>query len=181
MITEDTCSIRYGKAVDFSKLKQGIMGDVGAAITRIRQAAEHFYPRATRALKACPLCRSTDIHPFANIYDYPYFKCQRCALVFLQKRVPPETLVEYWELGVASGTYADPATYAYRLEDVARPKVEFVLEHWDSPPGRWLDLGCGIGDALVVAKEKGWDIVGLEVSGVCCEFAKSRLKAPVLR
>ena len=179
--TGGAVSMRYGKGVDYSRFKSSVVAEIGSTIAHTRRIAEQFRPKATRELDTCPLCRSKNISPCIVIYDYPYFKCGKCALVFLQKRLPPDALVEYWKTGLRSGTYADAATYTYRLEHVARPKVEFVLEHWNAPPGKWLDLGCGIGDALVVANEKGWTTLGLEVSEPCCEFARSRFGLPVLQ
>lgn len=37
-------------------------------------------------------------------------------------------------------------------------------------PGRFLDIGCSIGTSLVVARERGWQAIGLELSRPAAEF-----------
>ncbi|MBI2524639.1 MAG: class I SAM-dependent methyltransferase [Candidatus Rokubacteria bacterium] len=173
-------SVRYGKPIDYSRLKPRVMADVRATIERIRALAEHFRPRAVRELDACPLCDAKDIHPYVHVFGYPYYRCERCSLVFLQRRLSPEALIAYWREGSTSDTYADPETYRYRREQVARPKVDFVLGQWSGARGRWLDLGAGIGDTVSLVSEHGWQGVGLEVSATCRAFARDVLGVDLL-
>jgi 2-polyprenyl-3-methyl-5-hydroxy-6-metoxy-1,4-benzoquinol methylase len=37
---------------------------------------------------------------------------------------------------------------------------------------KWIDVGAGIGDLVSVAREKGWDAVGLELSNNSVKFSK---------
>jgi len=48
-------------------------------------------------------------------------------------------------------------------------RVEAII-----PPARVLDIGCSIGTELVVAKERGWDCTGIELSDSSVEIAKSQ-------
>jgi 2-polyprenyl-3-methyl-5-hydroxy-6-metoxy-1,4-benzoquinol methylase len=41
-----------------------------------------------------------------------------------------------------------------------------------SPPGKLLDIGCAFGIFLQVAKEKGWDVYGVDVSKEAVDYAK---------
>lgn len=42
------------------------------------------------------------------------------------------------------------------------------------PPGRLLDVGCGNGDMLVVARQLGWRVIGVEVDPIAVRAARSR-------
>lgn len=59
----------------------------------------------------------------------------------------------------ASGKYLDVRTY---LEEAIREAKSLGL--WDSPSLRVLDIGCGTGYFLYVARSRGHDILGLDLN-----------------
>jgi SAM-dependent methyltransferase len=40
------------------------------------------------------------------------------------------------------------------------------------PPGRLLDVGCGAGHFIALARENGWDVTGVDPSREACAFAR---------
>jgi SAM-dependent methyltransferase len=46
--------------------------------------------------------------------------------------------------------------------------------------GRALDIGCGIGGALVCLRDRGWDVVGVEPDPALSEMARDRFDLPVI-
>ena len=52
-----------------------------------------------------------------------------------------------------------------------RPNGALVAEVADLPPGRALDVGCGEGADAVWLARRGWDVTGLDVSGLALERA----------
>jgi SAM-dependent methyltransferase len=54
------------------------------------------------------------------------------------------------------------------------------LERWRRPPGRLLDAGCGWGLFLSVARERGWEVTGLEPLAGLAIFARAHFQLAVV-
>src|SRR5919112_1505491 len=52
------------------------------------------------------------------------------------------------------------------------PNQALVTEVSELPPGRALDVGCGEGADAVWLAQRGWDVTGLDVSGVALDRAR---------
>ncbi|QKK28050.1 class I SAM-dependent methyltransferase [Rhizobium indicum] len=75
--------------------------------------------------------------------------------------------------------YANDSIIDYRVDQVLTPKVEFAIEHSRSSKKTWLDIGCGVGEALSVAKSYGYDTLGLEPNVMEAEYAAKRFGVEV--
>jgi 2-polyprenyl-3-methyl-5-hydroxy-6-metoxy-1,4-benzoquinol methylase len=92
-------------------------------------------------------------------------RCAGCGLIFLAPRLDPSSLSKVYELWYG---------YAYRrvmkdAEHVAERRREFeryhlrLLEAQCPRRGRLLDVGCGSGLFLGLAKRRGWAVTGVEL------------------
>jgi SAM-dependent methyltransferase len=63
------------------------------------------------------------------------------------------------------------------LRDKARRLLAVVERH--RPPGRLLDVGCAYGFTLEVARERGWQVVGVEAAGDVAAATQARLGVTV--
>lgn len=118
----------------------------------------------------CPVCGETAHKPECGYEWTTAYRCTRCRTVFLNPYVTHEGMKEI---------YASPETLAqcfpfcdHYFEDTEKENRETrtfqVYEQWldrlaKLTPGRkLLDIGCGAGQFLKLAREKGWQAEGLE-------------------
>jgi 2-polyprenyl-3-methyl-5-hydroxy-6-metoxy-1,4-benzoquinol methylase len=150
-------------------------------------------PTAERqALARCPVCLNEHFSYQFTHAGLPIVRCDGCSLL-LRNPQPSETELEaiYGE-GYFLGTSANGGEDRYE-EEFARLKqataagyldrVERYLG-WDAAGRRGrrlLDLGSGLGDLLVEAQARGYDVEGVEYSASSVARANARLGASVVR
>ena len=98
---------------------------------------------------------------------YPVFHCRGCGLEFVAPIPSPSELADYYNRG-----------YAVPLERYAAAGHRNVariadLERWCPGRGRLLEFGASYGHSLALARERGWDVVGVELSPTASEHARS--------
>ncbi|MGH7520689.1 MAG: class I SAM-dependent methyltransferase [Gemmatimonadales bacterium] len=105
----------------------------------------------------CKLCGSDALKQFYTQGDHRQFKfyrCQKCQLVVYDTRT-----------GVNQEKYiltrVDPRAPT-RQNRGHRQTYDFIRRH-NARPGRMLDLGCGDGTVLWLAREDGWTVKGVEL------------------
>lgn len=104
-------------------------------------------------------------------------RCWACGLFYLQP-MPSLTPAQYDRLYDLA--YFQPSTARWqerRREDGASRLDE--IQKLIGPEGELLDLGCGEGGFLAVAKERGYECQGLEVSEPLAQLARSNSGVPV--
>lgn len=105
----------------------------------------------------CKLCGTTDLPLFYTQGDrrqFRFYRCPTCRLVVYDTRT-----------GVNQAKYifsrVDPAAPT-RQNRGHRQTYAFIKKHAGGP-GRMLDLGCGDGTVLWLARQDGWDVHGVEL------------------
>lgn len=105
----------------------------------------------------CKLCGSSDLRLFYTQGDqrqFNYYRCPKCRLVVYDTQT-----------GVSQEKYiltrVDPRADT-RQNRGHRQTYAFIKRH-TTGPGRMLDLGCGDGTVLWLAREDGWQVQGVEL------------------
>lgn len=63
----------------------------------------------------------------------------------------------------------------YRLRQYTiTPEIEKISGEWK--PGKLLDIGCGIGNSMILFAKKGFDCIGLDISTKQLEYAEKYAK-----
>jgi len=142
-------------------------------------------PEGQRLWGPCPLC-GADNSAFLFVKNtYRYARCRRCGLIFVN---PMPTR------GELEAIYQDPLYFANRNEwkygyndyfaergfhtalfERRVRECEKALGVESGRGLRLLEVGCAAGFLLEVARERGWEVAGVEISEPAASFARERL------
>lgn len=127
----------------------------------------------------CPTCEISG-HEIGTALGASVFSCPRCTLCFLAKSVRPGSAADNsWYDQMLTYSTAD----AIQLLSGMRPRFQRQLKLLAQmvPGRRIVDVGCGVGTFLAVAKEAGWEPVGIEESVYGLEFARKHYDIEIHR
>src|SRR3990172_11622221 len=117
--------------------------------------------------RRCPICGGPDGVRLAELEGSQLLRCQRCRLTYQDPRPSVESVRAYYDLKI----YISPAT----SEHIDERRRGLFLDFLDRVPAggrrRLLDVGCGTGEFLRLAKSRGWDAYGVELSLEAVEVA----------
>jgi SAM-dependent methyltransferase len=113
--------------------------------------------------------------------------CRRCGLVYASPRPERERLARFYREHIytqyidASGRFTERLLAASRLQ--ARDTFEYFAGRAGQRPrgARVLEIGCGLGDFLVLAREAGARVLGLELEGPYADFAEKHHDLSIVR
>ncbi|MAG59713.1 hypothetical protein CMO96_02910 [Candidatus Woesebacteria bacterium] len=150
----------------------------------------------------CIVCKAQISFPFFktkdNMFDIPGIfdvkRCHRCNLVFLDPQPSREVLKKHYP----HQQYYSYKTRAKGLSGLIGQFRSYLIKHYYKPtilsrmfsilvkgvpaipkkpsgnPGKILDVGCGSGSTLVLLKELGWDVYGIEIDKNAVKIAQER-------
>ena len=106
------------------------------------------------ARPVCPLCAAFGAAPYHRDRARAYWRCGRCALVFVSPADRPDSVAEKARYDQHQNDPADPR-YREFLSRLAVPLLERI-----DRGARGLDFGCGPGPALAeILREAGMNVV----------------------
>lgn len=106
-------------------------------------------------------------------------RCLECQLVYLDPMPTEAQLREFYETTFYGEDWARAIGHPERRhfekrtpEDLQSyaPLIEVLERH--VAPGRLLDVGCGDGSLLLMARSRGWNVQGIEPSPDAVEFCR---------
>src|SRR6186713_2255745 len=101
--------------------------------------------------KVCLVCNGPKIHSLRGYESHDLLKCSDCGFIFMRKIPTNAELESYYSV------------YAYENEkemsEATKVSLESLVRGFNSyrQNNRMLDVGCGEGWILEVAKKNGWD------------------------
>ncbi len=134
----------------------------------------------------CAICESDDAETLWAMDSFGYGesvlrRCKRCGLLYYSPRLTEPVLK-----GIYSGT-SDAYDYAHYLAERHRAMrragrcLKLIRRFGGtSTAGRLLDVGCGHGFYLQVARQHGWEAVGVEPAEPVAEFARRQFGLQVV-
>ena len=142
----------------------------------------------------CPLCGNTGtfvpvkipdrddhIAQYGSLYrgkkKSEWKICGTCGFVHQNPRPTIEALNSFYLQAQYREQLPVPevASYAAFARWYYNEKVDYAISLSGLSGGTVFDVGCGYGATLLVFKEKGWNCLGVEADGRCCEYAREKL------
>jgi len=125
-------------------------------------------------LKNCRIC-NLDHYKFLfklkdNREEIRFFRCLECGLIYTDLILFDRRVQE---------TYSEDYFKEHYLE-VLPFKILFFndvlesIENETGKVGKILDVGCGVGTFLEIARDRGWDATGIEVSSFAAQYARDK-------
>lgn len=174
---------RHGKPFSYFQLGKGFR-EGADFMQHMKDSAERLLNEAVRSgavrqVERCPICGGADTREEFRVFGFPYRRCAAgdCRHAFVATLIDGAFRDAFFrdDEGYSQRNYCDASRAAFRVENVARPKVEHVLRFAPPDASSWLDIGCGSGEVLAVLKDlKGWTGVGLELSGQDAAFGRDQ-------
>ncbi len=139
---------------------------------RPEEAAE----RIAKAGICCELCGSAKAKRLYASLPKVY-ECENCRFIF---SFPQPSLDELKEL-YAESYFISRQSVASGYDDYIRDEENIrrtfqkrfrTIDRFQTKPGRVLDIGCAAGFFLSVARERGWDVKGIEISEYAANYAR---------
>lgn len=129
----------------------------------------------------CDLCGSDDASLLFAARDinlskkglFNIVRCKKCGLVYVNPRPTKQEIGKFY-----------PDTYFPCPADAREAMDKYQYERLGKikkikKTGKILDVGCGAGYFLAVAKENGWDTRGVEVSKIAADYAKKKFSLDI--
>lgn len=123
----------------------------------------------------CRLCGHGPLRPFynqGNRDEFTFHRCPNCGLVNYDLGGGLDQL-KY------ASEFVDPFDERHR-RNVAQTVTHRFLRRRVPTPGRLLEIGCGNGRLLHLARSGGWEVRGLELSPFLAASVKARLGIDVV-
>ena len=130
----------------------------------------------------CPVCGEPASRLRYVITRFRIYDCTRCGVVYLWPQIDDDEVRELFERLYTEGEGSVPelATYYdFTYADEPGNPLVAIYERWldalerERPPGRILDIGCGTGLFLAVARRRGWQPYGVDDCLPAIEHARS--------
>lgn len=118
----------------------------------------------------CRLCGNNNLKLYyvqGNKNQYKFYKCPTCKLVNYDLTTGQD------QIKYEGGKYILPEDMSPKQNKDQHETYKFIKKRIKSE-GRLLDIGCGNGKLLLLAKNDGWDVKGLELSKFLADSINSR-------
>jgi len=129
----------------------------------------------------CLVCENNKLQLLFEKEGFDFLHCNRCDLIMANPQIKEEALRRNYKGSSSSDVWVDVLTtesnQAYDQEKFERGIQ--LIQRYQPKKGRILDIGCSIGHFLKVAKENGWEELGLELNQKALDWATKVFKVKV--
>ncbi|MBF0499254.1 MAG: methyltransferase domain-containing protein [Candidatus Riflebacteria bacterium] len=139
------------------------------------EPASKIYSDTLRgAISACIVCGSSTSSPYLDIKEFHLVKCIDCGLVYAKNFFERPSVVYDESYFQTQNKYTAEAGQFERGFELLFDKISLFKS-----AGNILDIGTGVGSLLVVARRRGFNPTGVEMSNWASAYARDRFQLPV--
>jgi len=145
----------------------------------MKEAIRQPEPQKIPYREDCLFCGGTALKTEAVFWKGNAFSsCRGCGLIFQDPPTTDTSNRTFYE----KDYYADLKSLTPAIQAARGPIYEEVLDlsRGYRKTGRLLDVGSGYGDFLIPAKERGWEVWGIDPSKEACAAAREKIGPCVL-
>ena len=117
----------------------------------------------------CNLCKVDDRELLFTKNNYRLVRCKKCGLIYINPRIAGEQLKVSYAGDYSLGYIAKKASKRRRAKRIVKRIFKFKKQ------GKFLDIGCSAGFILEAAREKGFEVFGVDISPLALKFAREEL------
>ena len=139
----------------------------------------------------CPWCGSDKAQinlwlkdEFLSKEDFHICECLSCGLLYTMPRPSKDKIGDYYKSEEYYSHQENKKGFIPKIYESVKKvnlKHKYKLSTEGIETGNMMDIGCGVGDFIHTAEEKGWQCVGVEPSDNAKTIAKTRVKADIIR
>ncbi len=124
----------------------------------------------------CIVCGSDRANFYASKKGYKVVKCARCGTLFLDPLPKPQEAAAVYGQDYFGGAEKGHGYVDYDTDKEAMRSI-FIrhLIHFEKllkRPGKMLDVGAATGFFMKIAKSRGWEVCGVEISSFAAEAGR---------
>ena len=130
-------------------------------------------------MKRCFICGSSNFEQWNRGQSLDLWRCQQCSLVFLHVAQRPEQYFDQVETEFFSDGYLRRRDLFAEPFFVHKARRRMQIIRRFKPSGSLLDIGCGSGELIQVAREMGYQAAGMDYSRSLARYAREKYGAEV--
>lgn len=116
----------------------------------------------------CNLCNNNDTELVYQINEINIVRCRKCGLIYQNPR--EEDLRYLYSQEYYNQSFPDKE----RLLSSSEATVEKIAKYVADNKIRVLEIGAGVAFTLKIAKDRGWEVFGTEISPFAVRYAKEK-------
>ncbi|MEZ4415113.1 MAG: class I SAM-dependent methyltransferase [Gemmatimonadota bacterium] len=130
---------------------------------------------------ACVVCGEREADPWFHKEGLDFVRCGRCGLVYMNPRPSAQALERLYQFESAANDAWVDVLLSDAEERFQTRDFSALLDHVAGvrATGRLLDVGCSIGRLPRIARERGYDVLGLELGERAARHARDVYGLPV--
>jgi 2-polyprenyl-3-methyl-5-hydroxy-6-metoxy-1,4-benzoquinol methylase len=127
----------------------------------------------------CNLCGAKDARVMFHKRGHDFMQCRQCGLEWVHPLPDMEKLRELYSSpryfrtdSISQYGYSDYVRNKHLYVNLFNRRLDEILRHTNGRQGRLLDVGCATGVLLELARLRGWEVKGVDVSSYATEIAR---------